>query len=67
MQTSESIHPILIYKCSHAEAWYRDIEPVILHVADSGDPNEWYIVSGEHKGKHVAKADCTTAVQDISA
>lgn len=50
---------IKFYPSKNEHLWYYRLTLVTYAtVKDSGEDPEYYIVGGEHDGKHVLKADC---------
>ena len=62
MQTSKETHQVEL-NTPHTGTWYENLTPILVTVADSGDPTEFYITEGEHQGKHILKSDCRQAIQ----
>lgn len=61
MRVGQTISSVEIKSCPNEFYWYRNHigEPII--VADSGESDEWYIVTGIHEGKQVLKSVCSPA------
>lgn len=61
MRTGTECHTVKINSCPSEHYWFNNHigEPVI--VADSGESDEWYIVTGTHEGKQVLKSVCSPA------
>lgn len=63
MRMTEQTMNVAVFKCSQDHAWYEYLpKPTPLIVTESGTPGDWYIAYGEHAGYHVAKEDCTSAI-----
>lgn len=58
MKQGEEIYPMIIYTCTEDWKWYFKHKGEPINVSESGEAGEWYIIDGEHEGKHVDKKDC---------
>jgi hypothetical protein len=59
MRVGHNIQAVQINSCPNEFYWYNNHIGLTVNVADSGEDGEWYIVTGEHLGKHVAKSSCS--------
>ncbi len=61
MRTGSQIQAVQINSCPLEHYWFNSHIGETVHVADSGEPDQWHIVTGVHEGKHVLKSVCSPA------
>jgi len=61
MRVGQNIQAVKINSCPNEFYWFNHYVGETVHVSDSGEPDEWYIVTGEHEGKQVLKSVCSPA------
>ncbi len=59
MRAGGELYEVKINSCPNEFYWYANKIGSTVIVADSGEPDEWYVVTGEHEGKQVLKSVCS--------